>query len=90
MSKNDMPPLIWAEQRDGLSGAHMEGGVWINIQLTESYTPYIHADLVREAIEALATARAWMIPGMNWTDETGAKIKADAETALSKLKEAGL
>ena len=93
ISKTDMPARImaWPHYLTPSEEAPKTGQWYVpGYSSSNEPTPYIRADLVREAVEALQTARAWMIPGMNWTDETGAKIKADADAALSKLKEAGL
>lgn len=89
-SKTDMPARIWVDCEPTTYGSSAEmAGIW-DTASTSSDTPYIRTDLVQEAVEVLETARAWMIPGMNWTDETGAQVKDDADAALSKLKEAGL
>lgn len=41
-----------------------------------------HADL----LAALKALRSWCIPGMDWTDEIGRQLLADADEAIAKAK----
>jgi len=91
VSKTDMPAQIFATNDYDLSGSkYLAVGAWSDLALNSSFTPYIRADLAREAMEALdATAKAleslWRTGAMPYGDEI-----SSARAALSKLKEAGL